>query len=121
MGYTADPMDGRADLRLAGPLPTPEQGPGEERPVVGIVRQAGDDSVDGPPAAALPCGCRIPLLQCSLKWLMGQTLRGLTNLQDLSLAETAITDSGLAHISGLGSLRKLHLDDTRISDAGLVS
>src|SRR3954463_12177905 len=66
MGQAAHPMDGRADLRLAGPLPPPEQGPGEERPVVGIVHQAGHDSVDVPPAAALPYRPRIPLSQCSL-------------------------------------------------------
>ena len=31
LGEAADPLDGRADLRLAGPLPSPDQGPREER------------------------------------------------------------------------------------------
>src|SRR3954470_7852857 len=71
MGQAAHPMDGRADLRLAGPLPPPEQGPGEERPVVGIVHQAGHDPIDVPPAAALPYRARIPLSRCSLNRAYG--------------------------------------------------
>ena len=53
MGHAADPLDGRADVRLAGSLPPPDQGPREERPVVGIVHQAGHDPVDVPPASPL--------------------------------------------------------------------
>ena len=49
LGEAADPVDGGADVRLAGPVPPAEQGPGEERPVVGVVRQAGHDPVDAPP------------------------------------------------------------------------
>ena len=48
LGEAADPLDGGADVRLAGPVPPAEQGPGEERAVVGVVRQAGDDPVDAP-------------------------------------------------------------------------
>src|SRR5271165_6293265 len=66
MGQAADPVDGRADLRLAGQVPPPEQGPREERPVVGIVHQAGHDPVDVSPASPLRCGRRIPLSRCSL-------------------------------------------------------
>ena len=52
LGEAADPLDGGADVRLAGPVPAAEQGPGEERPVVGVVHQAGDDPVDAPPPAS---------------------------------------------------------------------
>ena len=38
----------------------------EERPVVGIVHQAGHDPVDVSPASPLRCGRRIPLSRCSL-------------------------------------------------------
>ena len=31
LGEAADPLDGGADVRLAGPVPAAEQGPGEER------------------------------------------------------------------------------------------
>ena len=75
LGEAADPLDGGADVRLAGPLPPPEQGPGEERPVVGVVRQAGHDPVDAQPARALGDGRRVPLSRGGLITLMGQSLR----------------------------------------------
>ena len=50
LGEAADPVDGGADVRVAGPVPAAEQGPGEERAVVGVVRQAGHDPPDAPPA-----------------------------------------------------------------------
>ena len=53
LGEAADPVDGRADVRLAGQVPPPEQGPREERAVVGVVRQVGDDPADAQPAPAL--------------------------------------------------------------------
>ena len=34
LGEAADSLDGRADLRLAGPLPAPDQGPREEHVVL---------------------------------------------------------------------------------------
>ena len=46
----ADSVDGGADLRMAGGLPAAEQGPGEERAVVGVVHQVVDDSSDAQPA-----------------------------------------------------------------------
>ena len=61
LGEAADPLDGGADVRLAGPVPSAEQGPGEERAVVGVVHQAGHDPVDAPPARALGGGRRVPL------------------------------------------------------------
>src|SRR5271166_2074952 len=79
MGQAADPVDGRADLRLAGQVPPPEQGPREERPVVGIVHQAGHDPVDVSPASPLRCGRRIPLSRCSLNRPYGTVTKpGLT-------------------------------------------
>ena len=80
LGEAADPVDGGADVRLAGPVPSAEQGPGEERPVVGVVHQAGDDPVDAPPPRTLGCGRRVPLSQAggSLTPLMGQSLRAAT-------------------------------------------
>jgi hypothetical protein len=38
----------------------------------------------------------------------------------LNLAETQVTDSGLAQISSLSNLRTLHLEKTKIGDAGLI-
>ncbi len=43
LGQVADTLDGGADLRLAGQVPTTEQGPGEECAVLGGVHQVGDD------------------------------------------------------------------------------
>ena len=74
LGEAADPVDGRADVRLAGSVPPPEQGPGEERAVVGVVHQAGDDPVDAPPPPALRGGRRVPLPRGGLIPLMGQSL-----------------------------------------------
>src|SRR5262249_55069743 len=58
-------------------VPAAEQGPGEERAVVGVVRQAGDDPVDAPSPGALGRGRRVPLSENggSLTPLMGQTVR----------------------------------------------
>ncbi|MBI82494.1 MAG: hypothetical protein CMJ81_04795 [Planctomycetaceae bacterium] len=47
-------------------------------------------------------------------------LKGLTNLQTLSLYGTRITDAGLVHLEGLTNLQTLSLDYTQINDAGLV-
>jgi hypothetical protein len=44
----------------------------------------------------------------------------LTHLEELVANETAITDIGLAHLSGLSKLRLLHLSGTAVTDAGLV-
>ena len=38
----------------------------------------------------------------------------------LDLADTQITDAGLAHLAGLTELKTLSLDGTQITDAGLV-
>ena len=46
-------------------------------------------------------------------------LQGLTALQWLSLADTKISDAGLAHLKGLTQLQTLLLDLTGVSDAGL--
>ncbi len=43
VGEVANPVDSRADICLAGQVSPPEQGPGEERPVVGGLRQIGHD------------------------------------------------------------------------------
>jgi hypothetical protein len=46
-------------------------------------------------------------------------LAELTQLEELDLRGTKISDSGLQHLKGLAGLRRLELDYTRISDAGL--
>lgn len=46
-------------------------------------------------------------------------LKGFTNLQDLSLMQSKITDGVLAHLKGLPRLRRLNLAVTNIKDASL--
>lgn len=46
-------------------------------------------------------------------------LCGLAALESLDLADTSITDTGLARLSGLDKLQDLYLDGTRVTDAGL--
>ncbi len=96
LGEAADPVDGRADVRLAGPLPPPEQGPGEERPVVGVVHQAGDDPVDAPPAPALRCGRRVPLPQCSLNRPYGTVSK---SEYEVRLHDNTVRDNGGSEIA----------------------
>lgn len=45
---------------------------------------------------------------------------GLSKLRSLSLRNTAVTDAGLAHLEGFGRLRRLMLDDTKVTDGGLA-
>ena len=45
----------------------------------------------------------------------------LTNLRRLHLEKTAITDAGLAHLKGLANLEYLNLYGTGVSDAGLAN
>jgi internalin A len=47
-------------------------------------------------------------------------LRGLNELTTLYLGRTPVTDAGLAHLGGLTNLRELKLDSTEVSDAGLA-
>ncbi len=49
----------------------------------------------------------------------GAGLPLMPNLTYLSLYETAVTDAGLARVSGLTNLRDLSLDGTAVTDAGL--
>lgn len=44
----------------------------------------------------------------------------MKELQELSLADTAITDAGLAHLRGLAQIRELDLSHTRVTEAGLA-
>ena len=48
------------------------------------------------------------------------TLRELTNLEDLGLANSPVTDEGLKELASLTKLKWLELDGTCITDAGLV-
>ena len=45
---------------------------------------------------------------------------GLSDLQELRLTATQITDLGLEHIAALRSLSVLHLDCTHVSNVGLT-
>ena len=47
-------------------------------------------------------------------------LEPLTNVEQVSLGRTNITDAGLSHLVQLHCLRGLNLNDTKISDKGLV-
>ena len=50
-------------------------------------------------------------------WL--DTLKGLNELQRLSLDDTEVTDAGLEYLKGLNQLQWLYLDETKVTDAGL--
>ena len=47
-------------------------------------------------------------------------LQQLTQLQELSLGETMMTDAGLICLKGLTTLSSLNLRDTKVTDAGLA-
>ncbi len=49
-----------------------------------------------------------------------ERLKGLTNLEELRLEHTQVTDAGLVHLKGLSNLRGLNLWATQLTDAGLV-
>lgn len=46
-------------------------------------------------------------------------LKGLTNLRSLRLSRTQVTDAGLEHLKGMTELSSLYLYETVVSDAGL--
>ena len=46
-------------------------------------------------------------------------LEGLTQLRELSLHDTQLSDAGLQHLKGLTQLKRLDLINTQVSDAGL--
>src|SRR5438067_12189930 len=72
-------MDGGADVRVAGEMPASELGPGEERLIVGGVRQVGHDPPDAEPARAQRNGCRIPVPYGCINPLMGQSLTWISS------------------------------------------
>lgn len=47
-------------------------------------------------------------------------LGGFSSLQNVNLAQTSIGDAGVAHLQGLRNLRKVSLAGTKVSDAGLT-
>ena len=47
-------------------------------------------------------------------------LEGLTSLEQLYLNETLITDEGLVYLKELGQLKLLHVHETKVTVAGLV-
>src|SRR5947209_20466084 len=96
MGEAAAAVDRGADVRLAGPVSAAEQGPGEERAVVGGVRPVGHDPPDAQPAGAQGSGCRVPLPTGRMIRLMGQSLSAFAvSIMTLSAAaETPSLPSG---------------------------
>ncbi len=49
-----------------------------------------------------------------------QNLRGLSELRELGLNWTDVTDAGLAHLQGCTHLRRLWLKGTKVTNAGLA-
>jgi hypothetical protein len=47
-------------------------------------------------------------------------LAGLSKLESLNLNETSVTDAGLENLKNLAALKKLFLNGSKVSDAGLV-
>jgi hypothetical protein len=48
-----------------------------------------------------------------------ERLEGLTELQELHLTSTPVTDAGLVHLQGLSKLNRLDLSNTLVTDAGV--
>ena len=46
-------------------------------------------------------------------------MKGLTNLRDLRLPRTQVTDAGLEHLKGLTNLEQLWLHETKVTQAGV--
>ena len=46
----------------------------------------------------------------------GEHLKGLIQLQQLSLDNTQVTDAGLEHLKGLTQLQTLFFDSTKVTD-----
>lgn len=44
----------------------------------------------------------------------------LSNVFEVRLGRTAISDAGLAHLAGLATLERLHLENTAVGDTGLA-
>lgn len=74
LGQATDPLDGGADVRLVGQVPSLEQGLGEDGFVVGGVREVGDDPVDAQPARTENDGRRVPVPENRMTYLTGQIL-----------------------------------------------
>ena len=47
-------------------------------------------------------------------------LKGLANLETLTLSETQITDAGLVHLVGMTNLQKLIFRGTKVTSAGVA-
>ncbi len=61
VGQVAHPLDGGADVRVAGQVPAADQGPGEEREVVGGVHHVGHDPPHAQPTRTQTCRGRVPI------------------------------------------------------------
>ena len=46
-------------------------------------------------------------------------VEALTDIKELDLASTQVTNAGLKHLKGLGKLERLYLDHTEVTDGGL--
>ena len=46
-------------------------------------------------------------------------LCGMTNLSELSLSRTQVSDAGLKHLGGLTNLRSLYLNNTQVTEKGV--
>jgi hypothetical protein len=49
------------------------------------------------------------------------TIGTLTNLRELSLFKSGMTNAGMSHLKGLKELRKLHLVDAKVYDSGVAA
>ena len=50
---------------------------------------------------------------------LASLVEGLGTLRFLSLADTRVTDAGMPHVAHLTDLEELHLDNTAVTDAGI--
>lgn len=123
---------------LRGPLAAIAQVSASLRRSVGVGGSAGDRVDRQLQGVSATAETVLGLLENLLEWPRVQTgqkldlfdspvadrdlaylVQGLNKLRFLSLADTRVTDDGLAHVARLTDLRELHLDNTAITDAGL--
>ncbi|MBC8873301.1 MAG: hypothetical protein H8E44_28020 [Planctomycetes bacterium] len=107
------PAARKAEPAVVEPVPITEEQAIAKIEKLGGMFEVDEKTPGRPVVAVLLRGTQVT--DASLKYL-----RGLTNLEMLSLFFTHVTDGGLEHLEGMTNLRTLSLCGTLVTDAGLV-